>query len=125
MNLVVIKGRIARMDDLRYTQSGTAVVSFSVAVDRRFSKEKEADFINVTAWQKTAEFIAQYFAKGQEILINGRLQVSSYDKDGEKRYKTEVIADNVEFCGSKKQENASPFGLGEEVVFDDNLDLPW
>jgi single-strand DNA-binding protein len=125
MNLVVIKGRIARMDDLRYTQSGTAVVSFSVAVDRRFSKEKEADFINVTAWQKTAEFIAQYFAKGQEILINGRLQVSSYDKDGEKRYKTEVIAENVEFCGSKKQENASPFGLGEEVVFDDNLDLPW
>jgi single-strand DNA-binding protein len=125
MNLVVIKGRIARMDDLRYTQSGTAVISFSVAVDRRFSKEKEADFINVTAWQKTAEFIAQYFTKGQEILINGRLQVSSYDKDGEKRYKTEVIADNVEFCGSKKQENASPFGLGEEVVFDDNLDLPW
>jgi single-strand DNA-binding protein len=125
MNLVVIKGRIARMDDLRYTQSGTAVISFSVAVDRRFSKEKEADFINVTAWQKTAEFIAQYFAKGQEILINGRLQVSSYDKDGEKRYKTEVIAENVEFCGSKKQENASPFGLGEEVVFDENIDLPW
>lgn len=125
MNLVVIKGRVASMDDLRYTQSGTAVVSFSVAVDRRFSKEKEVDFINVTAWQKTAEFIAQYFAKGQEILINGRLQVRSYDKDGEKRYKTEVIADNVEFCGSKKQENASPFGLGEEVVFDDSLDLPW
>lgn len=125
MNLVVIKGRIARMDDLRYTQSGTAVVSFSVAVDRRFSKEREADFINVTAWQKTAEFIAQYFAKGQEILINGRLQVSSYDKDGEKRYKTEVIAENVEFCGSKKQENASPFGLGEEVITFQDDDLPW
>ena len=125
MNLVVIKGRIARMDDLRYTQSGTAVVSFSVAVDRRFSKEKEADFINVTAWQKTAEFIAQYFAKGQEILINGRLQVSSYDKDGEKRYKTEVIAENVEFCGSKKQENANPFGLGGETITFQDDDLPW
>lgn len=135
MNKLILKGRIASKDGvvLKYTQSGTAVASFTVAVDRRFSKdgEREADFINCVGWGKTAEFLANYFKKGQEILLEGRLQVRSYEgSDGQKKWITEVVAEQVEFCGSKsdkgQQDNTgtSHLGLGEEIVFDD-IDLPF
>lgn len=126
MNNVILMGRMVAEANLKYTQSGTAVANFTLAVDRRFSKEKEADFINCVAWNKTAEFVAQYFKKGQQMVLEGHLQVSSYEVDGQKRYKTEVIVDAVEFCGSKKdsQQEESPFGLGEQITFDDE-DLPF
>lgn len=129
MNKVVLIGRMVRDAELKYTQSGTGVANFTLAVDRRFSKEREADFINCVAWNKTAEFVAQYFKKGQMMALEGHLQVSSYEVDGQKRYKTEVIADAVEFCGGKakeesKKEESSLFGLGEEIVFED-IDLPF
>lgn len=126
MNKLMLIGRLTKAPELKYTQSGTAVATFTLAVDRKFSKEKEADFISCVAWQKTAEFIAQWFGKGQQMALEGRLQVRTYDdNDGKKHWVTEVIAEQVEFCGSKGSGSAGKEeGWGEEVVFDDN-DLPF
>ena len=107
-NLVVIKGRLSKDVELRTTTSGTSVASFSVAVQRRFAKEgeeRQADFFNVTAWGKTGEFVQKYFKKGQEIYIQGRLENRSWDDDQDmKHYATDIIAEQVEFCGSKQTE---------------------
>lgn len=139
MNRVCLIGRLAADPQLRYTQSGTAVASFTLAVNRKFSNqngEHEADFVNCVAWQRTAEFVANYFKKGQQMALEGRLQVRSYDgNDGQRRWVTEVVADQVEFVGSKQEggqqsqpnnnvSNNNGLGLGEEIVFDDN-DLPF
>lgn len=150
MNKIILIGRLTKDPELRYTQSGAAVAGFTLAVDRRFSNqsgEREADFINCVAWQKSAEFVAQYFQKGKQMALEGRLQVRSYDgNDGQKRWVTEVVAEQVEFVGSKHDgsnrsgsgtgntnssagsssgNNPDPIlGLGEEIVFDDN-DLPF
>lgn len=104
MNKVILKGRLARDIELRTTTTGKSVGTFSLAVDRRFKQEgqPDADFIPCVAWGKTAEVMAQYLAKGRETLVEGRMQVRSYDdKEGNKRYVTEVIVENFEFCGSK------------------------
>jgi single-strand DNA-binding protein len=141
MNKVLLIGRLTKDPELRYTQSGTAVASFTLAVNRRFSNqsgEREADFINCAAWQKSAEFVANYFRKGQQMALEGRLQVRSYDgNDGQRRWVTEVVAEQIEFVGSKNENGSgrqdyqnnnasagSSLGLGEEIVFDDN-DLPF
>ncbi len=112
MNKVVLVGRLARDPELRTTQSGTNVVSFTVACDRRFvrqGEERQADFINCVAWNKTAEFISRYFTKGMRIALDGRISTRSYDdKDGNKRYITEVVAEDVEFAQSKN-EGSAPF----------------
>ena len=101
MNNVIIIGNLARDPELRYTNSGKAVCNFTLAVNRGFGKD-EADFINCVAWEKTAENICNYMTKGSKMAVQGRIQVSTYDKDGEKRYKTEVVAGQVEFLGSKR-----------------------
>lgn len=105
LNNVVIMGRITKDLELKRTQSGTAVVSFAIACDRDFkgqNGEKETDFISVTAWRNTAEYIAKYFSKGRMIVIAGRLQTRKWqDKNGNNRMETEVIADNVYFGDSK------------------------
>lgn len=133
MNKVMLIGRLTKDPELRYTQGGTAVASFTIAVDRRFSKDKEADFINCVAWQKTAEFISQYFHKGSKIVVEGRLQTRSYDaEDGSRRFVTEVVVEQSEFGDSKaKSENNSATGASGaleaeayDVVFDDNV-LPF
>lgn len=96
-------GRFTKEPDIRYTQSGTPVASFTLAVDRDFSKDKEVDFINCSAWQKTAEFIQKYFHKGNMAIVAGRLQVRNYeDKEGNKRQSTEVVAESVYFGESKR-----------------------
>jgi single-strand DNA-binding protein len=115
MNRIILMGRLTRDPELRQTNSGTPVASFTVAVDRR-GKEKATDFIDCVAWQGTAEFVKKYFAKGQRICVEGRLQIRDWtDSDGHKRRAAEVIADGVEFCESKRaaaQEDDGP-------VFDD------
>ena len=110
MNKIIIKGRITKELEVRYTQtSNTAVVSFTVAVNRDFVKqgeERQTDFINCVAYSKTAEFISKYFSKGQEILLTGRLQNRNWEDDkGQKHYVTEIIVEKVEFCGSKKEQS--------------------
>lgn len=104
-------GRLARDPELRRTQSGTAVASFSIAVDRDFKSqdgERETDWIDIVAWRSTAEFVSKYFTKGSSIVVEGRLQIRSYtDKEGNKRRVAEIVADNVYFGGSKKEDGGT------------------
>lgn len=111
LNHIVIMGRLTRDPELRRTGSGIAVANFSVAVERDFksdSGEKETDFIDCVAWRKTGEFVANYFKKGNMVVVSGRLQVRSWtDGEGNKRRAAEVNADNVYFGESKKADSNS------------------
>lgn len=111
LNKVMVMGRFTADAELRNTQSGTTVASFTLAVDRDFkgqNNEREADFINCVAWKGTAEFVSRYFSKGSMAVIVGRLQTRRYEtQDGQKRSVTEVIAENVYF-GEGKKENNTP-----------------
>lgn len=103
MNIWVGIGRLTRDPEVRYTQSGKACASFTLAIDRRKSSDgnKQADFISCVAWEKTAEVISQYVTKGQKIAVEGRIQTRSYEKDGRKNYVTEAVVNSMEFCDSK------------------------
>ena len=105
MNKVILVGRLTKEPELRSTQSGKSVASFTVACDRKFKKEGEqtADFINCVAWGSTAEFVSRYFSKGMRIALDGRIETRSWEQDGQKRYATEVIAEDVEFAQSKSE----------------------
>ena len=113
LNKIFIMGRLTRDPELRRTQSGTAVTSFTLAVDRDFksqSGEKETDFIDVVAWRSTAEFVAKYFTKGRMAIVEGRLQIRPWtDKDGNNRRSAEVVADNIYF-GDSKRDSAGDMG---------------
>lgn len=117
MNKVELLGRLTRDPEIRYTQTNNIpVASFSLAVNRRFVKEgeeRQADFINIVAWNKTAEFCSNYFKKGQQVAIVGRIQTRNWDDEqGQKHYVTEVIAEEVFFADSKKENTTtttSPF----------------
>lgn len=115
LNRVVLIGRLTKDPDLRYTPAGHAVCRFTLAVDRAFSQEDEADFIPIVTWKKTAEACANYLRKGRLTAVDGRIQVRSYEnEEGRRIYVTEVVADNVRFLESKKeqepQEKYNPFG---------------
>jgi single-strand DNA-binding protein len=105
-NKVIIGGRLTAEPELKTTQSGLSVVSFSVAVDRKVKQgeEQKSDFFNVTAWRQTADFVARYFHKGSSICIVGVLQNSSWtDQNGQKHYRTDIVADEVMFVDSKSE----------------------
>lgn len=110
MNKVILMGRLTRNPETRYTQTNNIqVTSFTLAINRRFAKdgEQQADFINIVAWNKTAEFVSKYFRKGQQVGVIGRIQTRNYDDDkGVKHYITEVIAEEVYFADSKKEGQA-------------------
>lgn len=135
MNRVCIMGRLTRAPELRRTQSGTAVTSFTLAVDDDFkdklSGERKTYFIDVVAWRQTAEFVNLYFAKGRMAIVDGRLQSRKWDdKDGNKRTTVEVIADSVYFADSKPQEGTAayspaPSSPGEFSEVEDDGDLPF
>lgn len=116
MNHVVLIGRLTADPELRYTPNGVAVANFRIAVDRPFSStkgEREADFIPIVVWQKQAENCANYLKKGQMVAIEGRMQVRNYDtKDGQKRWVTEVYANNVQFLSKPNRED----GEGQHVA---------
>ena len=109
LNHIVVMGRLTRDPELRKTASGVSVTSFTVAVDRDFSQQdgqKETDFIDVVAWRGTAEFAAKYFTKGRMAVISGRLQIRNWeDKDGNKRRTAEILAENIYFGDSKKEDD--------------------
>ena len=110
MNKVILLGRLTKDPEERYTQTtNTLVASFTLAVNRRFVKqgeERQTDFINIVAWDKTGEFVSKYFKKGQQVAVVGRLQTRSYqDNNNQTRYVTEVIAEEVYFADSNKNEN--------------------
>ncbi len=114
LNHIVLMGRLTRDPELRKTQSGVSVASFSLAVDRDFqnrdSGEKQTDFIDIVAWRSTAEFVSKYFSKGKMAVVSGRLQIRDWtDREGGKRRSAEVVADNVYF-GESKRDGAAPGG---------------
>lgn len=118
LNKIILMGRLTRDPELRRTQSGTAVTSFSLAVDRDFKSqggEKETDFIDIVAWRSTAEFVSKYFTKGRMAAVEGRLQVRDWlDNDGNKRRSYEVLANSVYFGDSKRSASESDkTGAGE------------
>ena len=130
MNRIILLGRLVKEPDVKVTTSGKTVCAFTLAVDRPFAGKdgkREADFINNQTWNKTAELIGNYVSKGQRLLVDGRLQIRSYDgKDGNKHYVTEVIADRVEFIERKeksaqKAESEAMEGFGSEVQFDEEI----
>lgn len=117
MNKTVLLGRLTKDPEVRYTQTNnTMVVNFTLAVNRRFAKEGEqqADFINIIAWKSTAEFVSKYFKKGQQVAVAGRLQTRSYEDDKGKHFITEVVAEEVYFADSKKEE-------GEQTEIEDTF----
>ena len=110
-NLVVLTGRTTSEVELKTTPSGVSVCSFTIAVERKYKQgeERQADFINIVAWRQTAEFVSKYFSKGSLIGIEGSIQTRKYkDKEGNTRTAFEVVANNVQFVESKKQEGAAP-----------------
>lgn len=122
MNHVTLIGRLTKDPEVRYTQSGTPVGTFTLAVDRRVAKDKpkEADFIPCVVWGKTAEVVGNWCKKGKQIAVEGRIQVRSYDaKDGSKRYVTEVIVSELELLG--KSEGGNKQGGGYPPLDDESI----
>ena len=110
LNNVVLMGRLTKDPELKQTPQGVSVATFSLAVDRNYGKteEKQTDFINITAWRSTADFVAKYFTKGQLVAVRGRLQTRQWqDQSGQKRYATDVVADEVYFAESKKSDSGA------------------
>lgn len=116
MNLVVLLGNLTRDPELRTTGSGVQVASFTVACTRRFRSqngEQETDFINCVAWRQQAEFVSKYFRKGSRICLEGSIRTRSYDdKQGQRRYVTEVICDHIEFAANKASSGGSQYDAG-------------
>ncbi len=136
LNCAIIMGRLTADPELRTTQSGLSVTSFTVAVDRAYKSgdERQTDFINVVAWRGTADFVTKHFTKGQMIAVQGSIQTRNYeDKNGNKRIAVEIVADSVSFCGGKSEskpaENGSFTVLPDEAepfTAEDDLDgLPF
>jgi single-strand DNA-binding protein len=136
LNRVVLIGRLTKEPDLRYTPNGVAVARFTLAVDRRVSKdrEREADFIDIVVWQKLAETCANYLGKGRLVAVDGRLQIRSYDdSQGIRRKASEVIAENVRFLDRAKEGQGQGQGqvstgdspsFGSEIEFNED-DIPF
>ena len=135
LNVTLLQGRLTENPELKTTPSGKYVTSFSLAVERDFSTgdDKETDFINIVAWNKTAEFVTKYFSKGKQMLVKGSLQVRKYQtQNGDNRYVTEVIADKVWFAGDKEKDplqvvqgNLAQYGDFEEIESVSDDDLPF
>ena len=139
LNHITIMGRLTRDPELRHTQAGTAVASFTLAVDRDFKDkqtgEKAVDFIDVVAWKGTGEFVSRYFAKGRMAVVSGRLQMRDWtDKDGNKRRSAEVVAESVYFGDSRRdgdtantseayQQREAPPGV--EYDDEEDVELPF
>ena len=135
LNRIVLMGRLTRDPELRHTGNGTAVASFSLAVDRDYkgqSGEKETDFVDIVAWRSTADFVSKYFTKGRMAVVEGRLQIRDWkDKDGSNRRSAEVVAEHVYFGDSKQRAESdtasAPPASGDfrEVPEDEEGELPF
>lgn len=129
MNKVALMGRLTRDPETRYTQTTNKLfATFTLAVNRKYAKENEqtADFINIVAWSKTGEFVSKYFKKGMQVGVIGRINTRDYeDKDNKKRYITEVIAEEVYFADSKRDNITDTFGPSINFFEEDDTDLPF
>lgn len=132
LNKAILIGNLTADPTLRYTPNGVAVCTFTVAVNRRVNGENQADYINIVAWQKLADVCATYLRKGSKAAIEGRLQTRSYDdKEGKRRYVTEVVAENVQFLGGKPKDEQEqrkfndPFANAGDTINIPTDDLPF
>ena len=129
LNHIVLMGRLCADPELRRTNSGTTVTSFTLAVDRDFksqSGEKEADFVPVIAWRNTAEFVSKYFTKGRMAVVYGRLQMRNWqDNNGNKRTTAEVVAENVYFGDTKREDSRSQAEPEYAEIREEDGDLPF
>ncbi len=130
LNKIVCMGRLTKNPELRRTATGKAVASFTIAVDRDYkseSGERETDFINVVAWGSTGEFVEKFFGRGKMAVVFGRLQIRQWtDRDGNKRYAAEIVADSVYFGDSKREESAQPAAPAEAYeTLNDDTELPF
>ena len=129
MNRIIIKGRLTRDPEMKTGASGIEFCKFTVAVDRKISKEKmkdkQADFFDCTAFGKTGAAISAYMNKGREILVEGRMESSTSEKDGQKRTYWGVTVDTFEFCGSREMGNSAPAAAAEPVEVDPPEGLPF
>ena len=131
LNRAILMGRLTKDIEIKTTTGGTTIGRTTLAIDRRFQRqgeERKADFINILCFGKTAEFAQKYFGKGNMMCVVGSIPTRSWDgQDGKKNYATEVVADEVNFCGEKKAENHQNVGTdnGGFMPADDDTDLPF
>lgn len=131
LNNVTLQGRLVADPELRHTQNGTPVASFRLAVDRDYKSQttgkREADFFNCVAWRGAADFVTKYFLKGRMALVDGRLQMREYtDRDGNRRYTTEVVVGSIYFCDSKRDfAPSAPSSTEWSELEDDDGELPF
>ena len=129
INCAVIMGRLTADPELRTTSNGNSVTTFCVTVDRSYTRpgeEKQADFINVTAWRQTANFVTRYFRKGSMIAVQGSIQTRNYeDKNGNKRTATEIMAEQVSFCGGKRDQNTQAAPVAEQPAERSDISVPF
>lgn len=132
LNEIILQGRLTADPELKVTTTNKSVTSFQLAVERDFSTgdEKETDFINIVAWNSTAEFVAKYFTKGKQMIVKGSLRIRKYQtENGENRRATEVLAEKVYFCGDKEKTsnnvNFPPNNADFEVVDESDDNLPF
>lgn len=127
MNKVIISGRTTADIELKTTPSGTSVASFTVAVDYGYGEKKQTSFLDVVAWQKQAENAARYVHKGDRVIIDGRLQTRVYESNGQKRKVTEIVANEIEFIETKKNNDAAPAPIPNDANFEtlDDDELPF
>lgn len=127
MNLVILHGRLSRESETKYSQTGTAFSNFSIAVKREFSKEgkQNVDFFNCVAFGKTADFIAKYFKKGDGIIVKGKVQIDTYEKDGEKRAATSILVDQVDFAEKSNVSSDAPSSTPSNFNVSDDEELPF
>jgi single-strand DNA-binding protein len=131
-NKAILVGRLTKDPESQYSQNGKQIAKFTMAVDRQFKKEGEAqaqtDFLRIVCFGKTAEFVGNYFQKGKLVMVEGKIQVSKYQaQDGSTRYSTDIIADNVKFMETKKSndsESNRPFNNDEVIANDETFDAP-
>ena len=125
INKVILMGRLTKDPELRHTGNQTPVCAFSIAVDNGYGENKQTDFINCVAWNKTAEFVSKYFTKGKMIIVIGRISARSWEgQDGKRNYATEVVASEVSF-GESKSENPSAAKDDFTPLDEADDDLPW
>ncbi len=125
INKVILMGRLTKDPELRHTGAGTPVTSFSIAINAGYGENQHTDFVNCTAWNKTAEFVSKYFTKGKMIIVIGRISARSWEgQDGKRNYATEVVASEVSF-GESKSENPSAAKDDFTPLDEADDDLPW
>lgn len=121
MNKVQLIGRLVDDPTLRYTKSNIAVANYTIAINTGYGEKQQTDYINISTWGKTGEFVSNYFKKGQAIAIVGRLKNNNYeDKNGNKKYTTEVVTEEIQFVGDKKQEESS---ANDKSIYMDDLTI--